>query len=39
MKDKYFSLAGQQLLRIRSKQNASLDRKDFKNLINEIIKK
>ena len=38
MKDKFFSLAGQKLIRIRSKLNTNLVRNDFKKLIKELIK-
>jgi hypothetical protein len=37
IKDKFFSLAGQQLIRIRAKNNKSLNRQDFKKLIQEIL--
>jgi hypothetical protein len=37
MKDKFFSLAGQKLIRIRSKLDINLVRNDFKKLIKELI--
>ena len=37
IKDKFFSLAGQELIKIRGKNNTNLVRKDFKNMINELI--
>ena len=37
MKDKFFSLAGQKLIRIRSKLDKNLVRNDFKRLIKELI--
>lgn len=37
MKDKILSLAGQNLYRIRAKDNKSLKRDDFKTLINDIL--
>lgn len=38
IKDKFFSLAGQKLFRIRDKMNNNLMRSDFKKMINEVIK-
>jgi len=38
MKNNFFSLAGQKLIRIRSKIDANLVRNDFKKLIKELIK-
>ncbi|HFU75730.1 MAG TPA: DUF2726 domain-containing protein [Arcobacter sp.] len=37
MKDKFFSLAGQRLIRIRAKDNKNLIRNDFKKMIQEIL--
>lgn len=37
IKDKFFSLAGQELIRIRAKTSTNLVRSDFKKMINELI--
>lgn len=37
IKDKFFSLAGQELVRIRAKTSNNLVRSDFKKMINELI--
>lgn len=37
IKDKIFSLAGQELIRIRAKTSTNLVRSDFKKMINELI--
>jgi len=37
IKDKFFSLAGQRLIRIRARDNKNLIRNDFKKLIEEIL--
>jgi len=37
IKDKFFSLAGQELMRIRGKYNISLKRNDFKKMIKEVL--
>jgi hypothetical protein len=37
IKDKFFSLAGQRLIRIRARDNRNLIRQDFKKMIQEIL--